>query len=77
MSSGKGIFRVSKQELDYFFAGEQNNVTSINYNEKDGMKSRECIGGMQPAGWKSRDGKLWFPTVKGVVMIDPKNIKNI
>jgi signal transduction histidine kinase len=35
------------------------------------MLSREC-NGASPAGWKTRDGRLWFPTVKGVVVIDPR-----
>jgi signal transduction histidine kinase len=35
------------------------------------MKSSECTGEAQPAGWRTRDGRLWFPTVKGVVVIDP------
>ncbi|MDQ1353720.1 MAG: hypothetical protein QG657_4027, partial [Acidobacteriota bacterium] len=28
-------------------------------------------GGFQPAGWKTKDGKIWFPTLKGIAMIDP------
>ncbi|HKQ07204.1 MAG TPA: triple tyrosine motif-containing protein [Blastocatellia bacterium] len=35
------------------------------------MRNIECNGGRQPAGLKSRDGKLWFPTMDGVVVIDP------
>ena len=38
------------------------------------MKTSECNGGFQPAGWKSRDGKLWFPTPQGVVQIDPEHL---
>src|SRR6185436_12316880 len=30
----------------------------------------ETNGG-QPAGWQTPDGKLWFPTIKGLVGIDP------
>ncbi len=30
-----------------------------------------CNGGMQPAGFKARDGKLWFPTGDGVAVVDP------
>ncbi|MCP5052219.1 MAG: hypothetical protein GY940_33940, partial [bacterium] len=45
------------------------------YDEKDGMGSRECNGVSQPAGWKDYDGKLWFPTMKGLAMIDPVNVK--
>src|SRR5207245_4103044 len=29
----------------------------------------------QPAGCKTRDGRLWFPTIGGVSMIDPENIR--
>jgi signal transduction histidine kinase len=38
------------------------------------MDSLECTGGFHPAGLKSSDGKLWFSTVKGLVMVDPANI---
>jgi len=47
---------------------------SVVYGKDDGMKSHECIGGYQGAGCKTKDGKLWFPTVKGAVFIDPENI---
>ncbi len=75
MTANKGIFKVPRQELDDFFDGKKENVSYTAYDETDGMKSRECNGGRQPAGWKSRDGKLWFPTLKGVVMIAPHRIK--
>ncbi|UCH98355.1 MAG: response regulator [Candidatus Aminicenantes bacterium] len=71
MSCNKGIFKVKKQELNDFAEGKTNSFHCVSYNEKDGMKSRECNGGTQPPGWKTRDGKLWFPTIKGVMMIDP------
>src|SRR5208283_3765746 len=28
----------------------------------------------QPGGWRARDGRLWFTTRKGVVVIDPKHL---
>ena len=46
-------------------------MNSFAYGVADGMLSREC-NGASPAGWKTRDGRLWFPTVKGVVSIDPR-----
>jgi ligand-binding sensor domain-containing protein/signal transduction histidine kinase len=75
MTCSKGIFRVRKKELDDFCQGKRRRIHSVSYNENDGMKSRECKGSALPAGWKGRDGKLWFPTVRGVVMIDSNNIK--
>jgi hypothetical protein len=45
-------------------------ITSISYGVADGMVNRECNGGGQPAGWKTREGHMWFPTVKGPVVVD-------
>jgi signal transduction histidine kinase/ligand-binding sensor domain-containing protein/DNA-binding response OmpR family regulator len=74
MSCNKGIFRVSRQQLNAFCDGKIPRVNSIVYGRTDGMKSVECNGGTQPPGCKTRDGLLLFPTIKGVVVIDPGNI---
>ena len=49
--------------------------TSIAFGKSDGMNSVECNGGRWPAGIKAHDGKLWFPTMGGVVVIDPATVK--
>lgn len=73
MSSNKGIFHVPKAELEAVADGRSATVHSTLYGEKDGMRSRECNGG-SPAGWKTSDGRLWFPTFEGVVVVDPSRI---
>ena len=75
LSSSKGIFRLSKKELDEFANGTVASITPVLYGPADGMITRECSGGGHPAGWRSADGKLWFSTIKGVAMIDPEKIK--
>ncbi|HEY3455077.1 MAG TPA: response regulator, partial [Bryobacteraceae bacterium] len=72
ISSNRGVYRVSLRELNAFADGKTGRVTSIAYGISDGMKTTECNGNFQPAGWKARDGRLWFPTMKGVVVVDPK-----
>jgi len=74
MSTNKGIFYVAKKDLNDFAEGGPGHIESVVYGKDDGMKSHECIGGYQGAGCKTKDGKLWFPTVKGAVFIDPENI---
>lgn len=75
MSSNRGIYRVGKQELNDFADGKIRQVTSVAYGVRDGMLDAECNGGAQPAGFKSKkDGRLWFPTQKGVAVIDPKTV---
>jgi signal transduction histidine kinase/ligand-binding sensor domain-containing protein len=71
MSSNRGIYRVSRQELDDFAEGRRQEITSIAYGKSDGMLNVECNGGLWPAGIKARDGSLWFPTQDGVAVIDP------
>ena len=74
MSGNKGIWRVSRKELNDFAEGRVKTISSISYGVADGMPNRECNGGGQPAGWKTREGNLWFPTVKGPVVVDPDKI---
>ncbi len=47
-------------------------IDAVAYGSADGLNTRECNGGFQPAGWRSHDGRLWFPTMKGVATVDPK-----
>ena len=75
MSCTKGIFEVSREQLSAFANGNVHGVDSIAYGTADGMESRECTGGGQPAGCRSRDGRLWFPTIKGVAIIDPEHMR--
>ncbi|MEP6913037.1 MAG: two-component regulator propeller domain-containing protein [bacterium] len=71
ISCNLGIYRVRKSELDDFALGRVKSVTSIPYNKRDGMLNSECNGGMQPAGIRARDGRIWFPTQQGVAVINP------
>jgi signal transduction histidine kinase/ligand-binding sensor domain-containing protein len=75
MSSNKGIHRVSRRELNDFADGRIRSITSVAYGKQDGMLNVECNGGRQPAGWKTRDGRLWFPTAQGAVVIDPSRVE--
>ena len=70
----QGIFRVAGRELEEVASGKLSRVNPIVYGRAEGMESLECTGGFHPAGLKTRDGKLWFSTVKGLVMVDPENI---
>lgn len=75
MNCNRGIYRARKQELQDFAAGRSKTITCLAYNKSDGMPSTEGNGGHWPAGVKTRDGKLWFPTMGGLAMIDPANVK--
>lgn len=75
MSSHGGIIRVSKAELNRCADGETNQVNCHAYGRGDGMPTLECSGGLQPAGCRTADGRLWFTTTKGLVAVNPAEVK--
>jgi len=74
ISCNLGVYQVRKSELNDFAEGRVQKITSVPYNRNDGMLNSECNGGVQPAGIKARDGKLWFPTQQGVAVINPDTV---
>ncbi|HVS03257.1 MAG TPA: two-component regulator propeller domain-containing protein [Thermoanaerobaculia bacterium] len=74
LSGLRGISRVRKESLVAFAAGRLERVPVALYDEADGMRSAECNGGFQPAGWRTADGRMWFPTMQGVAVVDPARL---
>ena len=77
MSSNDGIFRVAKDLLAAFAEKRAASIDCVLYGRSDGIRSSECNGGSQPAGWKGRDGRLWFPTAGGAVVVDPARMHGV
>jgi signal transduction histidine kinase len=75
MSCSRGVFRARKRDFDKYDAGLTKWIASIAYGRLDGMESPQCNGAGKPSVWKGADGRLWFPTSKGVVAVDPRSMK--
>jgi ligand-binding sensor domain-containing protein/signal transduction histidine kinase len=72
--SNRGIFRVSKDELNAVAERHLLTVNCLVFGREEGMENLECTGGFCPAGLRTSDGRLWFSTVNGLAVVDPKNI---
>jgi ligand-binding sensor domain-containing protein/two-component sensor histidine kinase len=72
MSCRSGIFRVSRKDFGAVDQGTAKSVTCTVFGKTDGLVSIQCNGVAKPAGWKSKDGRLWFPTIRGVVAVDSR-----
>jgi signal transduction histidine kinase len=75
LSGLRGIYRVSSDDLDSVAAGRRHTVRCTAYGSMDGLLNPETNGEMQPAGCRTADGHLWFPTMDGVAMIDPAAVQ--
>jgi len=70
LPSEQGIFRLTLKEVNDIADGRISSIGPFSYGVAEGMKATECNGGV-PGACKARDGRLWFPTTRGVVAIDP------
>ncbi|MGB6690942.1 MAG: two-component regulator propeller domain-containing protein [Terracidiphilus sp.] len=73
MTCNKGIYKVSKKELNDYAEGRVKAIHSIVFGAADGLRSIECNFGAEPSVWKGSDGRLWFPTTAGVASVDPNH----
>lgn len=71
LGSNRGIGCASKLDLLELAAGKLPAIYPQVYGRPEGMLSEECTGGFWPAGLKSKSGRLWFPTLKGIVVTEP------
>jgi ligand-binding sensor domain-containing protein/signal transduction histidine kinase/CheY-like chemotaxis protein/HPt (histidine-containing phosphotransfer) domain-containing protein len=68
----QGMLRIRKADLDSHVAGRR--IPFRSFGSDDGMPSSECSGVGQPSALRLRDGRLWFPTVRGVAIVDPSHL---
>jgi signal transduction histidine kinase/ligand-binding sensor domain-containing protein len=74
LSGLHGVYRVKRAELNDIADGHVHTIHLFVLGTADGMESAESNGEKQPAGWKASNGCLWFPTIRGVVAIDPQAV---
>lgn len=74
MSSYGGILRASENDLNLCADGKITETPFLTYGINDGLPTLECSEGLQSGGARSIDGRLWFPTAKGLVAVDPSGV---
>ncbi|MFZ0828480.1 MAG: two-component regulator propeller domain-containing protein [Verrucomicrobiia bacterium] len=74
IGSNAGLMRIQKKLLNDFARGTLKLISCRTYGEADGLPTRECSAGSQPAACRTSDGRLYFPTTKGLVSVNPADI---
>ena len=74
MACSKGLFSVSRQDLLKFAAGTLKRITSSPYSPTDAQRTIECRSGVQPGSIRTRDGRVWFSTIRGLYVFDPSHL---
>jgi diguanylate cyclase (GGDEF)-like protein len=75
MSTENGIYEARQKDLNDFADGRVHCVSSVSYGLADGMKTATAADtSSQPGGARTSDGRLWFATTKGLVIVDPRHV---
>jgi diguanylate cyclase (GGDEF)-like protein len=73
MSSNRGIARLTRGDIDVLDRDPAAQVEPVWYGKNDGMLSSQANGASQTPGLRAEDGRMWFGTANGVVVVDPKH----
>jgi PAS domain S-box-containing protein len=71
LGTSRGVSRISRASLEAAFRERSGSLEVESFDQLDGMKSSYCTAPGQPSASRSRDGRVWFATTRGVACIDP------
>jgi ligand-binding sensor domain-containing protein len=74
MNSSKGVFRVRKRDLDDLADGKARVLSSVAYGLEHGLSSTVGVISQFPVAVKARDGRVWFATMRGACVLDPRRL---
>lgn len=73
IGSNIGLYSIEKDALDQSADGASNNLHPHLFSEDDGMRTREVSA--PSVALNDSDGKLWVPTLAGIVQVDPDKLE--
>jgi diguanylate cyclase (GGDEF)-like protein/hemerythrin-like metal-binding protein len=74
-TGNRGIYRARRDELLKAAADPTRRLYPQRFTVDDGLPSNETNGGGQPAGWHDPSGRLWFPTISGLAVLEPGELE--
>ena len=68
----QGLVGITRASLDAVTEGKQSQIAAVWLTRNEGLATNQMRAGFQPAAWKGSDGRLWFATMKGLALVDPR-----
>jgi signal transduction histidine kinase/ligand-binding sensor domain-containing protein len=68
IGSYEGLVRVEQESFSNVISGAAQTLVCRTF------LTRECSTGAQPAALRAHDGRLWFPTITGLVSVNPADL---
>ena len=74
LGTRRGLMRIKKTEFASVAARRKLFLRSRFFGLEAGMASEQCTGDLGTAAAQTADGRLWFPTMEGIAMVDPATV---
>jgi signal transduction histidine kinase/streptogramin lyase len=74
-ATSRSISRVSLADLDAVDQGKRRRLAVTSFDTTDTRRETAARRSRTPGTWKSRDGRLWFATLRGVITIEPQRVR--
>ena len=74
LGTSMGIVRVSAEQASAVAEGRARAVRATTFGTLDGLRSAEPVWRAQPTSLRSPDGRLWFSTLGGLAVLDPRHV---
>ncbi len=71
-----GLFRVDKADANAVVSGQRKYVRTRPFTVEDGLRARVFMAQFSSSGLRDGAGKLWFPNLRGLVQVDPKQMRS-
>lgn len=75
LGSSRGLFRMERKGLEAYVAGRTPAAPLEAFGMSYGLKALGCSGASAPASWRTRDGRLWFATRRGPLVLEPASLQ--
>jgi signal transduction histidine kinase len=73
--SSRTVSRVARAALDDVADGRTRDLPVMSFDMTDTRREIAARRARNAGAWKSRDGRLWFATLRGVVTVDPTKVR--
>jgi signal transduction histidine kinase/ligand-binding sensor domain-containing protein len=71
--TNKGIYYATYQQLEAYLESNNNKIDWKYLDDGDGMNNRQCVGARHSI--VGQDGKIYVPSIGGLVVVDPNNLQ--
>jgi signal transduction histidine kinase len=71
MACSKGVFSIEIEDVQRLADGKISAIPTTPLSPLDSLRTVECQPNVQPVVQRMQDGRLWFSTIRGALVIDP------